>query len=145
MYKMQYYYCIFCIVYILFIYLCYNYITIIKIERRGVQLVYIITALFILLDMVTGLIKAFKEKEYTSTIMREGLYHKVGSVLCVGFGVLVDYAQSLVDIGISVPVAISVCAYIIIMEIGSITENVCKINPEIMPEKLKAYFQKLSK
>ena len=106
---------------------------------------YIITALFILLDMVTGLIKAFKEKEYTSTIMREGLYHKVGSVLCVGFGVLVDYAQSLVDIGISVPVAISVCAYIIIMEIGSIIENVCKINPEIMPEKLKAYFQKLSK
>ena len=107
-------------------------------------MVYIITALFILLDLVTGLIKAFKEKSYTSTIMREGLFHKCGSVLCIVFGVLVDYAQSLIDLGVSVPVAITVCSYIILMEIGSIIENVCKINPQIMPEKLKVYFSKLS-
>ena len=107
-------------------------------------MVYIITALFILLDLVTGLIKAFKEKSYTSTIMREGLFHKCGSVLCIVFGVLVDYAQSLIDLGVSVPVAITVCSYIILMAIGSIIENVCKINPQIMPEKLKVYFSKLS-
>ena len=107
-------------------------------------MVYIITALFIVLDLVTGLIKAFKEKSYTSTIMREGLFHKCGSVLCVVFGVLVDYAQTLIDLGVSVPVAITVCSYIILMEIGSIIENVCKINPQIMPNKLKVYFSKLS-
>ena len=107
-------------------------------------MVYIITALFIVLDLVTGLIKAFKEKSYTSTIMREGLFHKCGSVLCIVFGVLVDYAQSLIDLGVSVPVAITVCSYIILMEIGSIIENVCKINPQIMPNKLKVYFSKLS-
>ena len=107
-------------------------------------MVYIITALFILLDLVTGLIKAFKEKSYTSTIMREGLFHKCGSVLCIVFGILVDYAQTFIDIGVSIPVAITVCSYIILMEIGSIIENVCKINPQIMPEKLKVYFSKLS-
>lgn len=107
-------------------------------------MVYLITGLFVLLDMVTGLIKAFKEKKYTSSIMREGLFHKAGSVLIVCFGVLVDYAQSYLELGVTVPVAMAMCTYIILMEIGSIIENVCIINPQILPEKIKAYFDKLS-
>lgn len=108
-------------------------------------MLYLITGLFILLDMLTGLCKAFKEKDYTSSVMREGLYHKFGSILCIVLAVLVDYAQGIVDLGVTIPVALSVCGYIILMEVGSIIENVCKINPQIMPDKLKAYFQKLSK
>ena len=108
-------------------------------------MVYVVTGIFILLDMVSGLIKAFKEKSYNSSIMREGLFHKSGSVLCIVFGVLVDYAQSFVDLGVHIPIAVSVCAYICLMEVGSIIENVCAINPQIMPDKLKEYFSKLSK
>lgn len=108
-------------------------------------MVYLVTAFFVVLDMVSGLVKAFKEKAYDSSIMREGLFHKFGSVLCVVFGALVDYAQTFLDLGVNIPIAISVCAYICIMEIGSIIENVCAINPEIMPDKLKDYFSKLSK
>ena len=107
-------------------------------------MLYLIVCLFIVLDFVTGIIKAFKEKAYTSTIMREGLFHKCGSILCVAFGWLVDYTQSLVDIGVTVPVALSICVYIILMEIGSIIENVCAINPDIMPDKIKGFFAKLS-
>ena len=107
-------------------------------------MIYLIVALFIVLDMVTGIIKAFKEKAYTSTIMREGLFHKCGSILCVAFGALVDYTQTLVDRGVTVPVAVSVCVYIIIMEIGSIIENIGIINPDIVPDKLKAFFSKLA-
>lgn len=106
---------------------------------------YIVTACFILLDMITGVIKAFKEKNYTSSIMREGLFHKCGSIVCVVFGVLVDYAQNFLDLGFTVPIAIPICVYICLMEVGSIIENVCIINPGIMPEKLREYFQKLSK
>lgn len=108
-------------------------------------MVYVLTGAFILLDLVTGLIKAFKEKNYSSTVMREGLYHKSGSLLCVLFGVLVDYTQGYLDLGVQIPVAFSICAYICLMEIGSIIENVCVINPEILPDKLKEYFHKLSK
>ena len=108
-------------------------------------MVYVITGAFILLDLITGLIKAFKEKNYTSTVMREGLFHKAGSILIILFGYLVDYAQTFVDIGITIPVATSLCVYIILMEIGSIIENVCTINPGIMPDKIKGYFQKLSR
>ena len=97
------------------------------------------------MDFITGLIKAFKEKNYCSTIMRQGLYHKAGSVLCVILGVLVDNAQSFLELGISLPITEGFCVYIVLMEIGSIIENVCKINPEILPEKLTQYFNKLKK
>ena len=108
-------------------------------------MVYIITACFIILDMVTGLIKAFKEKNYTSSVMREGLFHKCGSVLCVVFGFLIDYAQGYLDLGVTVPIAIPICIYICLMEVGSIIENVAKINPAIVPEKFAQFFHKLSK
>lgn len=105
---------------------------------------YIFTAGFIFLDLVTGMIKAFKEKSFTSSIMREGLFHKCGSILLVIFGVAVDYAQTMIDIGVSVPIANAICAYIVAMEIGSIIENIGKINPQIVPEKIKKHFTKLS-
>lgn len=107
-------------------------------------MIYVITAAFIVLDMITGLVKAFKEKGYCSSVMREGLFHKSGSILCVAFATLIDYAQTFLDLGVSVPVTIGICSYIVLMEAGSIIENVCAINPDIMPDKLKAYFKKLS-
>lgn len=106
-------------------------------------MVYVVTICFIALDLLTGLIKAFKEKTYTSSVMREGLFHKCGSIICIGFGWLVDYAQTFIDIGVTLPIAISICAYIILMEIGSIIENLGKINPQIVPKKLKTFFTKL--
>jgi toxin secretion/phage lysis holin len=106
-------------------------------------MVYLVVSCFIVLDMVTGLIKALMNKEYTSTIMREGLFHKSGSILCILLGVLTDYAQTFLDLGVTIPVATSICVYISIMEIGSIIENIGVINPEIVPEKLKAFFVKL--
>ena len=76
--------------------------------------------------------------------MREGLFHKSGSVLIVVFGVLVDYAQTFVDLGVNIPFTIAICTYVILMECGSIIENVGKINPEIIPNKIKKFFSKLS-
>lgn len=108
-------------------------------------MIYIFTFAFICMDFATGLIKAFKEKNYCSTIMRQGLYHKAGSILCVILGVLVDHAQEFLDLGVSLPVTEGFCGYIVLMEVGSIIENVCKINPEILPDKMKQYFNKLKK
>lgn len=106
-------------------------------------MVFIVTAVFIVLDFATGLVKAFKNKCFTSTVMREGLFHKAGSVLVVALGALVDFAQGYMDLGVTVPIAIPVCVYICLMETGSIIENVGEINPRIIPAKLQAYFHKL--
>ena len=107
-------------------------------------MVYFVTGGFILFDLITGLIKAIMKKEYSSSVMREGLFHKCGSVLCILFGYFVDYAQDIVDLGISIPVSITICSYIILMEIGSSIENICAINPDILPEKIRSLFAKLS-
>lgn len=107
-------------------------------------MVYVLSGAFILFDLLTGIVKALKNKEFTSTIMREGLYHKAGSILCILLGLMVDKAQEFVDLGVSIPVTLAICSYIILMETGSIIENVCEINPEIMPDKLKGFFAKLS-
>ena len=106
-------------------------------------MVYLMVACFIALDFITGLAKAAKEKNFDSRTMREGLFHKTGSALCVVFGVLVDYGQQYIDIGVSVPVASAICGYIILMECGSIIENIGAINPEIVPEGIRNLFSKL--
>ena len=102
--------------------------------------IYVITAAFIALDFITGLIKAFATNAFSSTQMRQGLFHKVGLILCMILGILVDYAQGYIDLGVTMPVAGVICGYIIFMEIASIIENVCKINPELVPDKLAALF-----
>lgn len=97
-----------------------------------------------LLDVVTGLVKSFKEKNYQSSIMRLGLWHKCGNILLIMFAIMVDYSQMYIDIGVSIPIIEPVCSYIILNEIGSIIENLSMINPELLPDKLKSYFGKLS-
>ena len=74
--------------------------------------------------------------------MRAGLFHTMGLILCIVLGLLLDYAQTVVDLGLSVtvPATAAVCAYIILMESASVIENVCVINPQIVPEKLRALF-----
>ena len=107
--------------------------------------IYAIAFAFIALDFVTGLIKALATHSFTSTQMRQGLFHKVALLLCMILGFLVDHAQGYIDLGITVPVAAAVCVYICLMEITSIIENICKINPEIVPDKLAALFGGLKK
>lgn len=100
---------------------------------------------FIVIDCITGVIKAFKNKTFTSSIMREGLFHKLGNILAVLLGVFSDYAQSIIDLGITPSIAIPICVYISTMEIGSIIENIAEINPNIVPSKLSQFFSKLNK
>ena len=101
---------------------------------------YIITFVFIVLDYISGTIKAFATKKYSSTKSREGLYHKVAMLLCMVLGIVVDFAQGYMQLGFNVPVGSAICVYIVLMEVGSVIENVCAINPQLMPDKLMELF-----
>lgn len=101
---------------------------------------YLITFYFIALDFFTGLLKAFATGSFSSKVMRQGLFHKV-SLLCVlTLGWLMEYAQRYIDLGVVVPAGAAACVYIVMMECGSILENLCKTNPELMPDKLCQLF-----
>ena len=104
---------------------------------------YSITLVFILLDFITGIIKALKEKNLNSTTMREGLFHKLGSCIAIFLGILCEYSFNYFDIGVNAQVAYCICGYIVLMEIISIIENIGVINPELIPKELQKIFLKL--
>ena len=107
-------------------------------------MLYVVTGCFALLDFGTGMVQAIKNKNFSSSVMREGLYHKCSLAFFVIFGLLVDYAQTLIDLGVQVPLTIAICSYIILMECGSIMENLGKINPALVPVKIREHFVKLN-
>ena len=106
-------------------------------------MVYLIVLGFTLIDFTSGMIWAIKNHAFKSSIMREGLYHKCGSAICIIFGALVDYAQKYIDLGVNIPLGGAICTYIILMECGSIIENIGKINPNIVPTSIKKHFAKI--
>nr|DAL61459.1 MAG TPA_asm: holin [Caudoviricetes sp.] len=101
------------------------------------MMIYAITCAFIVLDFITGLVKAFSSGGFKSSVMRQGLFHKVGELLCVALGILIQYAEGYLDLGINLPVAAAICTYIVLMEIGSAIENIGAINPDLVPTKLR--------
>lgn len=94
----------------------------------------------ITLDFISGTIAALANGDWKSKVMRTGLLHKCSLLLCVALGGVLNFGQVYLDMGINIPVYESICGYISLMEAGSIIENVCKCNPELMPDKLRGVF-----
>ena len=87
---------------------------------------------FMMIDVGTGVLKAIKNKELSSTKAREGIYKKASFILFIAFGYLADYAMAYVDMGFNFPAAATICTLVIITEAISILENLGKINPEMV-------------
>lgn len=96
---------------------------------------------FILLDMLTGIIYAFKSKTFSSSILREGFFHKVALVVVMVCAILIEcLVMHIPSIGFSVPILVPACVIIIMMEISSIFENLVKINPVLENNNLLKLF-----
>lgn len=87
---------------------------------------------FIVIDVLTGVLKAVKNKELNSTKAREGIYKKASFILFIAFGYLADYAMDYVNIGFNLPAAATICTLIIVTEAISVLENLGQINPDIV-------------
>lgn len=96
----------------------------------------------IVLDIASGVIKAAKNHELSSSVMREGLYHKSVYILIVAMSMLLEIGAAHVDLGFNPPTMLFVCGYVILMEALSLWENVCAVNPELSNSKLAQYFNK---
>ena len=97
---------------------------------------------FIAFDVVTGLIKAGYNGNYNSAIMRQGGFHKSMEVMAMAVAYFVEYAIVYINIGVDVPAVPAVTVYICIMELISILENICAVNPQ-MCTLFKPYLDKL--
>lgn len=104
---------------------------------------YIIIVLgFIVFDVVTGLIKAGYNGNYNSAIMRQGGFHKSMEVMAMAVAYFVEYAVAYINMGVEVPAVPAVTVYICIMELISVLENICAVNPQ-MCALFKPYLDKL--
>jgi toxin secretion/phage lysis holin len=97
---------------------------------------------FIVFDVVTGLIKAGYNGNYNSAIMRQGGFHKSMEIMAMAVAYFVEYAIVYINIGVDVPAVPAVTVYICIMELISILENICAVNPQ-MCALFKPYLDKL--
>lgn len=95
---------------------------------------------FNLVDLLTGIVSAIKDKEIKSSRLRDGLFKKVGFILCYGVAWGIDTYGHLVGFNLSVPILPVVILYACTTELISILENISKINPDLLPDKLMEMF-----
>ena len=93
----------------------------------------------ILLDYISGSLAAKKEKNWSSEIAREGLWHKTGEILAVLVAALCDIGLSVVveASGVTIPLSIGplltpiVLLWYILTEAGSIIENCGRLGAKV--------------
>lgn len=95
-----------------------------------------------LMDVASGFVAAWKNKEIDSTKIREGLFHKANLIMIIVLAWLCEvFIMHVPELGISVPLVIPSCIIIFAMEIVSITENAAKIDPKLKNSKLLQLFK----
>lgn len=98
--------------------------------------------LFIVFDFATGIAKAAYSKQVSSTVMREGLYHKFAEVLVIVLAGAIDVACEHLELGFDTPILAVTCGYIVLMEIASIIENIGAMNPDLANSPVFSIFKK---
>lgn len=86
--------------------------------------------ILIIIDVLTGIVIAWRNNDFQSSKMRAGLSKKFGELVYVLIGILTKYA-----LGTDLILYFSI-GYICLMEISSLAENCDKLGVK-MPEKLK--------
>lgn len=85
----------------------------------------------IVLDVITGLLKAWSKSDIKSAKMREGLQHKMGFIVFIAIGCYCDILQQSFNLGTDVPTGLGVCVYVIASELVSMAENLAESNTQI--------------
>ncbi|MDY5929015.1 MAG: phage holin family protein [Candidatus Onthovivens sp.] len=124
----------------------------IMVHNKGVQLL----TIFIVLDVIFGVLRAIRERKLNSTIGIDGIIRKVGMIITISVSILVDMIVR-VDLIAFIPenvkdvlglskIGVSMIFNIlyIIFEILSIFKNMyrCKLP---LPKKLKVFLEKMLK
>ena len=93
-----------------------------------------------IIDMILGLLKAWKNHNYRSSKMREGLVAWVAEMLAIIFVIGIDYI-----LGLNFMLCGFTVALFIYKECGSVLENLAECGvelPEIVAEKLEVFNSK---
>lgn len=86
-----------------------------------------------LADVLSGFLAALKAGEVSSSVMRQGLLKKSGSLLIIALAYAVEHFGVYVGVPAEYAGAAfgAVIALVFAMECVSVVENACKINPDL--------------
>lgn len=90
-----------------------------------------IVCVFIVLDIVTGLIQAIANKCVDSSKLRQGAFHKFAYIFLMVLAYIIDFTMGYYDMGFAFPLLDPVCVYLVLTEVVSILENITKLNPAL--------------
>lgn len=98
---------------------------------------------FILFDIIVGIVNAYLKHELSSSKMREGLSRKIGEVFLILLSDACYFAmlvQPFNEMGVPADIVNVVAGFLVLMELVSIVENICKLNPDLPISKIFAIF-----
>ena len=90
-------------------------------------------------DLGTGILSAIKDKNIQSSKLRDGIFKKVGFLICYFLAYLIDVYGK--EVGFDFPVELLpiILSFVCMTEVVSIIENISKIS-DIIPDKLLELF-----
>ena len=100
---------------------------------------------FIFTDYITGVVNAAMHLRLNSSKMREGLGHKFSYCVLIFISYIIDTIQLNSSLNLPFELFPVVSLGIIAIELTSIIENVCEINPELKEAKFMGVFEKNNK
>lgn len=90
------------------------------------------------LDIITGTFAGYKtDKKFISSKMRDGLFKKMGFIICYILCLGLKICGTYMDLGIASNIIYAVVFLSIMTETVSIIENAHKLNPDIVPDTIK--------
>lgn len=99
-----------------------------------------VALIFNALDLMSGLAAAVKEKDLESSKLRDGIFKKAGFLLCYVLAMLIDAEGSYIGLNLEVKILPIIVSYVVLTETVSIIENISRLNPELLPDKLMELF-----
>lgn len=86
---------------------------------------------FVATDYLTGIVKAIMQNNLSSRKMREGLGHKFAYLVLIAVAYAIDTVSAHVSLGLPANIFVITVGGICLIELTSILENICEINPEL--------------
>lgn len=102
---------------------------------------YVILLILICVDYVTGIIAAAIHENFSSTKMRQGLLHKLTYMLAIVLAYVIEALAAHYELGFVNGIVALVVVWIVITEVGSVIENLVKINPKLANNRFLAIFK----
>lgn len=90
-----------------------------------------ISLMLMALDILSGVCKAIASNSLSSSVMREGLWHKAGFIGILVLATVIDIGETHVSLGFDIPVLGPTAIYICLTEVTSIVENLGELSPEL--------------